>query len=224
MAGAADLAADDPAWTKAKADADAAYATLKANPDRFDELARAESDEVSGKTNGGKQPWYYDSSSIESALRLAILDVNDTPGTILEPVKGDDAYFVIQIMRRSDVTEDDFMATLKSQATDEATFKKLARDNSEGDGADEGGDIGWITRAELGDELDEAIFATPVGSVSEVIEIAGEAKYLLMILAEETRELTEDQIETVEGSGFSLWYSRLKDDAEIDYGLGASTG
>lgn len=221
MAGAADVPPTDPAWAKAKADAEAAYAALKSNPDRFDAMARSDSDEPSGKNNGGKQPWYYDTSTIEAALRLAILDPADSAGTILEPVKGEDAWFVIQIMRRNDVTEEAFMASLRTQATDEAAFRKLVRDNSEGEGADEGGDIGWIANAQLGDELDQAVFATPVGSVSEVVNVQGEARYLLWILAEETREPTKEQLEIIESTGFSLWYSRIKDDAEIDYALGS---
>lgn len=221
MAGAADVPPTDPAWAKAKTDAEAAYAALKSNPDRFDAMARSDSDEPSGKNNGGKQPWYYDTSTIEAALRLAILDPADSAGTILEPVKGEDAWFVIQIMRRNDVTEEAFMASLRTQATDEAAFRKLVRDNSEGEGADEGGDIGWIASAQLGDELDQAVFATPVGSVSEVVNVQGEARYLLWILAEETREPTKEQLEIIESTGFSLWYSRIKDDAEIDYALGS---
>ena len=223
MIDAPDLAADDPAWAKAKEEADAAFATLKANPDAFDETARAESDEPSGRNNGGKQPWYYDSSEIEAALRLAILDDTKGAGTVLEPVKGEAAWFVIQIMRRSDTTEDDFVGSLKAEATDEATFRKLARDNSEGEGSDEGGDIGWITRNELSDQLDEAVFATAVGSVSSVVDVSGEAKFLFMVLAEETRDLTAEQLDTIKDSGFSLWYSRLKDDAQIDYALGTAT-
>jgi hypothetical protein len=221
MLDAADLPREDPAWAEAKADADAAYATLKASPDRFDELARSESDEASGERNGGKQPWYYDSSSIEPEIRIAILDPSKAAGTILEPVRGDDAWFVIQIMRRSDVAEDDFMAALRTQATDEATFRKLARDNSEGDGSDEEGDIGWITRGQLTDLLDTAVFETPIGSISEVVDVEGEAQYLLWILAEETRELTEEQLEIIESNGFSSWYTREKEKADIDYALGS---
>jgi parvulin-like peptidyl-prolyl isomerase len=221
MLDAADLPADDPAWAEAKADAEAAYATLTANPDRFDALARSESDEASGKRNGGKQPWYYDSSSIEAEIRVAILDPSKAAGTILEPIKGEDAWFVIQIMRRSDVAEDDFMASLRTQAVDEATFRKLARDNSEGEGSDKEGDIGWITRGQLGDLLDTAVFETPIGSISEVVDVQGEAQYLLWILAEETRDLTPEQLEIIESTGFSTWYTREKEKADIDYALGS---
>jgi parvulin-like peptidyl-prolyl isomerase len=221
MLDAADLPPDDPAWAEAKADADAAYATLTANPDRFDALARSESDEASGERSGGKQPWYYDSSSIEAEIRVAILDPSKAAGTILAPIKGEDAWFVIQIMRRSDVAEDDFMASLRTQAVDEATFRKLARDNSEGEGSAEEGDIGWITRGQLSDLLDTAVFETPIGSISEVVDIQGEAQYLLWILAEETRDLDEEQLDIIESTGFSTWYTREKEKADIDYALGS---
>ena len=45
--GATDVPATDPAWVKAKADADAAFAELKSHPEKFDAMARAASDETS---------------------------------------------------------------------------------------------------------------------------------------------------------------------------------
>ncbi len=223
MGDAADLKEDDPAWTKAKADADATYNILKVSPQRFDELARSRSDEASGKNNGGKQPWYYPSSTIDAALKNAFVTNTDPPGTILAPIKGQDAWFVLQIMRRT-ADEAGWLDKLKGEATDEAKFKQLARDNSEGEGAKDGGDIGWITRGELADALDEAVFATAIGANSEVVTVSGDAAYLLRIVAEETRELTEDQLEIIESSGFSYWYTREKEKAEIEYTLTSATG
>ncbi len=223
MGKAADLKEDDPAWAKAKADADATYNILKVSPGRFDELARSRSDEASGKSNGGKQPWYYPSSTIDAALKNAFVTNTDPPGTIFAPIKGQDAWFVLQIMRRS-ADEDGWLDKLKAEATDEAKFKQLARDNSEGEGAKDGGDIGWVTRGELADELDEAVFATPIGANSEVVTVAGDAAYLLRIVAEETRELTEDQLEIIESNGFSYWYTREKEKADIEYTLTSATG
>jgi parvulin-like peptidyl-prolyl isomerase len=222
MGEAADLKEDDPAWTKAKADADAAYNILKANPQRFDELARSRSDEASGKSNGGKQPWYYPSSTIDAALKNAFVTNTDPPGTIFEPIKGQDAWFVMQIMRRT-ADEAGWLDKLKAEATDEAKFKQLARDNSEGEGAKDGGDIGWITRGELADEQDKAIFETAIGAASEVVAVSGDASYLYWIVAEETRELTEDQLDIIESNGFSYWYTREKEKADIEYTLTSST-
>ena len=221
MTGAAELPDTDPAWVAAKADADRTYNILNATPTKFDELARSGSDEASGKSNGGKQPWYYLSSTIDAALKNAIIANTDPVGTILEPIKGEDAWFVIQIMRRT-ADEDAWLLGLKAKATDDAAFKQLARDNSEGEGAKDGGDIGWIARGQLADLLDAAVFATAIGATSDVVDVSGDGSYLVRILAEETREPTEEQVETIESSGFSYWYTREKEKADIEYTLGTS--
>jgi parvulin-like peptidyl-prolyl isomerase len=223
MTSAADLKEDDPAWTKAKADADEFAALLKANPAKFDELARSSSDEASGKSNGGKQPWIYPSATIDASLKNVIVPNTDPPGTILAPVKGEDAWYIIQIMRRTTDGEDTWLEGLKAKATDDAAFRQLARDNSEGDGSRDGGDIGWITRGQLADAQDKAIFETGIGANSEVVEAAGDALYLFRILGEETRELTDEQLDIIKSSGFSYWYSREKEKAKIDYPLGTGT-
>jgi parvulin-like peptidyl-prolyl isomerase len=223
MATAEDLKEDDPAWAKAKADADAAYSRLKANPSTFDSLARTGSDEASGKNNGGKQPWIYSSATIDAALKNVIVPNTDAPGTILEPVKGQSAWFVIQIMRRTTDGEEAWLEDLKAKATDDATFKQLARDNSEGEGAKDGGDIGWITRGQLLDEQDKAVFDAAIGANSEVVEAPGDAMYLFRVIGEETRELTQEQLDIIKSGGFSYWYTREKEKAVIEYPLGTGT-
>ena len=228
LADAGDVKVDDPAWTKAKADADRFYGILKASPAKLDEIARSSSDEASGKNNGGKQPWLYPSATIDASLKNAIVPNTDPLGTILAPIKGEDAWYIVQILRRS-ADEDAWLDGLKTKATDDAAFKQLARDNSEGNtakgvsAADKAaGDIGWITRGQLADELDKAIFDTAIGSNSEVVEVSGDGTYLFRILAEQTKELTEDQLDIIKSGGFSYWYTREKEKADIDYTLGTS--
>ena len=216
MAGASNVPADDPAWTKAKADADQMAAVLKTNPAKFDELARSSSDESTGKSNGGKQAWIYPSSTIDASVKNAIVSNNDANGTILAPVKGASGWYLIQIMRRTTDGEDTFLEGLKAKATDDATFEQLARDNSEGDGAKDGGDIGWVIRGQLATDLDTAVFGTAIGSMSDVVTVSGDGTYLFRILAEETRPLTDKQLGIVKDSGFTSWYTREKDKAKID--------
>jgi len=220
---AEDLAPDDPAWAAAKAEADAAYAQLKANPDKFDELARAQTDEPVSRTKGGKQPWYYATSQIDEAVKNAILDDTLEPGELLPPVQSTFAWHVIQYLRDSSESDGAFLSRLMTEATDEATFRQLARDNSEAPAAADGGDLGWIAMGQLTDQLDTAIFGTTVGSNSDVIPIAGDGTYLLRILAEETREPTAEQLRIVENSGFQYWYTRQKEAADISYDLGTTT-
>lgn len=221
---AEDLPDEDPAWAAAKAEADAAYAELKANPEKFDEMAREESDEGSARLTGGKQPWYYESSTIDEAFKAAIMADGLAPGQLLEPVKTSFGWHVIQFMRPSGQGEDFFLESLKAQATDDAAFRQLATDNSEGEAAEDGGDIGWVAMGELEDLLDKAVFDTAVGAVSAVVEIPGDGAYLFRILGEETRTPTEEQLKIFEENGFNYWYTRQKEAADISYNLGVSTG
>jgi parvulin-like peptidyl-prolyl isomerase len=221
---AAELPADDPAWTKAKAEADAAYAELQLHPEKFDEMARTQSDERTAVLTGGKQPWYYAGSSVDLTFKTAILASGLTPGQLLAPIKTTFGWHVIQFMRPAGAGEKAWLESLKSKVTDDASFRQLAIDNSEGEGAKDGGDIGWIAKSQLADELDAAVFATAIGATSDVIEIDSDGAYLLRVLAEETRTPTEDQIEVFENSGFSTWYTKQKEAADIVYDIASTTG
>jgi parvulin-like peptidyl-prolyl isomerase len=221
--GATDVPATDPAWTKAKADADAALAELKSDPEKFDEMARAESDEASAKTNGGKQPWIYPDSTIDQPVKSAVLAEGLTPGQLLDPVKGELGWYVIQFMRPEGDGDDAWLSDLKTKITDDASFKQAAKDNSEGKEAGSGGDLGWIAPGQLAADLDTAIFATAIGSTSDVVTISGDGSYLVRVVAEETRTPTDAQVRIFKDSGFSYWYTKQKEAAKIDYPGGSST-
>ena len=221
---AEDLPDDDPAWAAAKAEADKAYADLKANPEKFDEMARELSDEGSASVTGGKQPWYYESSTIDEAFKAAIMADGLTPGQLLEPVKTSFGWHVIQFMRPTGGGEKAYLESLKAQLGDEAAFRQVATDTSEGEGAEEGGDIGWVAVGELADLLDKAVFESAIGALSAVVEVAGDGTYLFRVLGEETRTPTEEQIEIFEANGFNYWYTRQKEAADIEYLLGTTTG
>jgi parvulin-like peptidyl-prolyl isomerase len=220
--------ADDPAWAKAKAEAEAAYNELKAHPEKFDEMARTLSDERSGKLSGGKQPWYYPGSTVDLSFKDAILAPDLTPGQLLAPVKSTFAWHVIQFMRPTGTGDKDYLTSLKAKITDEASFRKLAIDNSEGTEAKDGGDLGWIAPQQLSDALDKAIFATAIGSVSDVVTVAdggnGDGQYLLMVLAEQTRDPSKEQLKIFKDSGFSSWYTKQKEAADIVYNITSSSG
>ncbi|HYL40429.1 MAG TPA: peptidylprolyl isomerase [Candidatus Binatus sp.] len=222
--------AQDPAWAKAKADADAAYATLQADPSKFDALARSLSDERSAKTTGGKQPWYYQSSTIDLALKTAIFAAGLTAGQILPPVKSAVGWHVIQFLRSSNDTEATFLTNLKAKITDEASFRQAAIDNGEANTAEPNatsdGDIGWIARGQLTGDLERVIFAASVGHMSDVKDIPNDGTYLFWVLAEETRTPTQAQLDIFKNSGFTTWYTTKKGAADIKYLIGsaATTG
>jgi parvulin-like peptidyl-prolyl isomerase len=221
--GAADVPATDPSWAQAKADANAAYATLKADPTKFDAMARATSDEASARTTGGKQPWIYPATQIDTAIKNAVLADGLTNGQLLAPVKGDIGWYVIQFMRPEGDGDDAFLSDLKGRLTTDATFEQAAKDYSEGKEAGAGGDLGWIMPGQLSGDVDKAVFDTTVGSTSDVVTVSSDGTYLLRILAEETKNPTADQLKVIKDSGFSYWYTKQKEAATIDYNLGSST-
>lgn len=225
---AKDLPADDPAWAKAKAEAEAAYNELKLHPEKFDEMARTTTDERARRLLGGKQPWYYPGSTVDPAFKSAILAPDLKPGQLLAPVKSEFAWHVIQFMRGTGSGDKAWLGELRAKITDEKSFRTSAIDNSEGAEAKDGGDLGWIAKAQLSDTLDKAVFATAVGSVSDVITVADgtteDGQYLLMVLAEETRDPTKEQLKIYKDSGFSTWYTSQKEAADITYNIVSSSG
>jgi parvulin-like peptidyl-prolyl isomerase len=221
---AEDVPATDPAWAKAKADADAAYAQIKADPTKFDELARTLSDERSAKSTGGKQPWYYPGSTVDQDFKNAILADGLTPGQLLAPVKSSFGWHVIQFMRPTGEGDKAWLETQKTKAIDDAAFKQLAIDNSEATDAKDGGDMGWIAKGQLADQLDATVFATAIGAVSDVVAVEGDGVYLFRVIGEETRTPTDDQLKIFDESGFDHWYTAQKDAADIVYNLSDTSG
>lgn len=208
--------ADDAAWAAAEAEAKAAYEELKDDPTTFDELARTESDETSAKSTGGKQPFYTPTSAIDSEFAKAIFAEGLEPGELLPPFRTAFGWHIVQFMRPYGDGPEAWMDELRTQATAaDADFEQLALDQGEGDEAKDGGDIGWVARGELGDLKEEPIFTTAIGGVTEVVPIEGDGVYLFKVLAEETREPTDEQIAIFESSGFQNWYSAKRAAAEI---------
>lgn len=214
--GAATLDAADPAWAAAEAEADATYTRLKGDPELFDSIARAESDEGSalGITGtGGKLPYFDKESGIDEAFRAAILAPGLKAGDLLEPVKSSFGWHVIQVLYLPpDLGR---MNTLKTLADKGGDFAALARDNSEAESAGAGGDLGWIARGQLDTSLIDAIFATEIGKTSEVSGVVGAGLYLFKVLGEEVRTPEGRQLETLRSTAFSNWYTPKKEAVEI---------
>jgi len=221
--GADKVPASDPSWAQAKADANAAFATLKADPAKFDAMARAKSDEASAKTSGGKQPWIYPTTQIDTAVKNAVLADGLTNGQLLPPVKGDIGWYLIQFMRPEGDGDDAFLTDLQGGLTSDAAFMQAAKDWSEGKEAGDGGDIGWIMPGQLSADVDAAILKTAIGSTSDVVTVSGDGSYLLRVLAEETKTPTEAQVKIIKDSGFSYWYTQQKAAATITYEVDTSS-
>jgi parvulin-like peptidyl-prolyl isomerase len=211
---AAEVDRNDQAWKDAEAKARATYDKLVANPELFDSIARAESDEDSAVTTGGKLPYFAPDDQIDPAFADAIFAPGLEPGQLLEPVQSDFGWHVIQVMHGP--TDLDWAATLRDEVNaGTLTFADAARDNSDAAEAAEGGYIGWIGKGQTSEEKEAAIFAAPVGSVSEPLTVPDEGTYLFLVAKEETREPDAEQRAALEDSAFPLWYSKQKGDFEI---------
>jgi len=197
---------------------------LRGNPGLFDAMAREDSDEPSAVQTGGKQPWYYDSSSIDTAFKEAIMADGLEPWQLLAPVKTGFGWHVIQFIRPSGAGETAYLEELRADIVDAIDFRKAARDNSENEEAEPDGDIGWIADGQLDDQLGAAIFATEIEAMSEVVTVSGDGDHLYWIIAEETRTPSEDQLAIFEDTGFQNWYTAQKGAADIEYNVSGAAG
>jgi len=112
-------------------------------------------------------------------------------------------------------TDAEHMKALKTAAEGGKDFAILARDNSESPSAGLGGDLGWVAKGQLADQLTNAIFATPIGKVSDVVTVAGDGTYLFKVLSEETRTPEGRQLDELKSTAFSRWYDSKKSSVVI---------
>ena len=210
--GASSLAKDDPAWKKAEEEARATFAKLKADPSQFDAIARKDSDESGDEVTGGKLP-YFDpgmvaSGQLDKDFGAAIFKGGTKPGDILEPVRSAFGWHVIQVMYfPPDLVE---MQKLKAEAEGGADWATLARNYSDAESAPKGGELGWVAKYQLDQKLNDAIFATPVGKITDPVDVPNDGIHLYKILEEATRTPTGEQKQTLENTAFNNWYDAKK--------------
>ncbi len=205
-----DIPDDDPAWSQAKLDADAAYARLKNDVDGFDALAREVSDEEPALgpdgTGGVLDGYVSQDGGYVATFSQPILDAKATDGQLLAPIKTEFGYHVVQVISHApDLTQ------LKQRIDGGGDFATIARELSESPEASQGGELGWIARGQLEKPLIDAIFAAPIGKTSEVVTVADVGQYLFRIEAEEERAAEGRQLVEIRTRLFGDWYQPKKD-------------
>lgn len=214
-AGNGEIPATDPAWTQAELDAEGAYRQLKADISQFDAVARKESDEESARgpegTGGVLSDYVADNGTYTESFSKPILAAKASDGQLLEPIKSEFGYHVVQVIRH--VPD---LAKLKTQIDGGSDFATIARDVSEGTEASRGGELGWIAKGQLTKELSDAIFATPVGKTSAVVTVANDGEYLFQVTSEETKAPTDRQLEAIRTRLFNDWYGAKKDAVAVE--------
>lgn len=209
--GAAALAADDPAWAAAEAEARKAYDDLTAGTQRFVDLAPDSDDATSAAANGFLPYFAKDdpSTQLDQAFADAIFAEGLVDGQLLEPVKSAFGWHVIQY-----VTADDPVVRSQKLAAEAgapgADVAAIAAEHSIAASASDGGDLGWIARYQLEKSPEDAIFATQANGVSQTIQGAGLVFYVVSEIA--TRLPDPDQARILRDSAFVNWYQGIKDD------------
>jgi len=210
--GAAALKADDPAWAKAKQEADDAYAKLKAGTVTFASLAATSADTGSGAANG-YLPYFSKTdttTSLDPAFAAAIYAPGLTPGELLPPVKSAFGWHVIEF-----VSADDPL-TRASQIQAEAAkpgadFAKLALDNSIDPSATKGGAIGWVAKYQLASDQEAAINALSAGGISGPI-VGSDGIRIFKVTNVQDRLPDATQVDTLKTDAFNNWYASVKSD------------
>lgn len=222
------LPSSDPAWAKAKADAQAIYDELKpyvgtpALETKFAELAQTKSNDTGTASSGGELP-YFTQDQVDRGFGDAIFSPSLKAGDLVGPVLSQYGYHVILFEdRRPDPYAR--ITNAKIAVDGGQDFASVAKTASEGAEASKGGDLGWIARLQLDKKLEDAIFNTPVGKTSDIVDgtsvdssgNVGGGWYLFKVVDEQTRKPDGDQLTQLKANAFTNWYTAQKDAAAID--------
>lgn len=211
---ASDVAETDPAWTKAKDDAQRIYDEIKAGKVTFEDAAKQSSNDSGSAAEGGLLPWLTQDSVVKEfgdAIFAPGLKADD----IIAPVKTEFGWHIIQYVGRRP-PPDQLIETIRVEAmASGADFGELAKKYSDAEDASTGGELGWVARLQLPAERESAIFSAPAGGVSEVLN-AQDGYYIFKIDQETTRLPDADQASLIRGGGFDRWYTPLRAEAKIE--------
>ncbi len=203
----------DPAWTKAKDDAQRIYGEITAGKVTFADAAKQSSNDTGSSADGGLLPWLT-KDSVVTEFGDAIFADGLTPGQVLAPIKTQYGWHIIQFEGRRPSPEV-YIETLRQQAMKPgADFATLAKEYSDATDAATGGEIGWVAKLQLPADQEAFIFATPVGGVSEVLA-AQDGFYIFKVTKEDTRLPDPSQASMIKGAGFDRWYAPLRADAKV---------
>jgi parvulin-like peptidyl-prolyl isomerase len=222
--GAADLALDDPAWAAAEAEAEALHTTLAANANddaallaAFEEAAKNSDEEGAGDT-GGLLP-YLSEEQLDPDFATAVFADGLESGDLLEPVKSVFGWHVVLFDDRQPPAQIRMEAIRQRALAPAASFATIAQEVSEGLEAEDGGDLGWVARGQLSPKArEDAIFAAPIGGISNVLAVPGEGYYLFKVSEEADRPLDLDQVEALRNSAYANWYGEKQSAADIKSG------
>lgn len=120
------------------------------------------------------------------------------------------------------------LSAIKEGLTKGEKFAELARQYSEGPGASEGGDLGWLSKGELDSALDNAIYKLKIGEISSPVT-RPEGVYLLQLtrsrasapasIAESTPKIQKTLFSRRMEKRFASWLKEARRRAHIEIRL-----
>ena len=70
--------------------------------------------------------------------------------------------------------------------------------------------MGWVVKGLEPAEVEKAIFAAPIGKVSDPLVVAGDGTYIFLVNKEEARSPDANQTAQLKATVFPNWYSVQK--------------
>jgi parvulin-like peptidyl-prolyl isomerase len=223
-----DTTTTDAAWTDALTRAKAAEIMLKADPSKFVSMAQDKTinDDTNFNASGGDIPWIpsdwfnatteADPSTGQTSTGLGMTNVQAavfkdglTPNTVLDPVLEPSYGYVLTLFEGRRPAPDQRIADAAfaiNSGTDFATEAKLV---SEASDALTGGTLGWVSPYMLSTDQQQAVFSTPVGSVSNVLTTS-RGFFIYQVTKEETRVADPDQQAKLKKVVFPSWLAELQ--------------
>jgi parvulin-like peptidyl-prolyl isomerase len=215
--GATTLATSDPAWAAAKKLADAAAAQLRAITDisqretTFASMAKSQSDDSGSASQGGELGWASYSDYV-TPFAQAIFEGNHTAGEIIGPVQTQYGYHVILWEAKRPDPQTWITQLLQQAKAPGADFQAIAKANSDGTDASQGGDMGWIAPGQESDpKVEKAVFALQAGELSASPVLLSDGYHIYKVTDRTSRALSAAQVGEIETNAFGNWFLTKKD-------------
>ena len=217
---------DKKAWATALANAQKAVDTVKKDPSQFATMA-ADSNTNNDKyfvNVGGDVPWIpadlFNSQTSSGNQGLGMLSVESAvfaadlaPGTILGPIQETTLGYVVVQFEGRRPAPDQRIANAQFAINNGTDFGQEAKTISESSDASTGGDMGWVSPYQYTTTRESAIFNTPVGDVTPMVNDNGYHVY--KIISQETRTADAAQQAKLKPALFSNWLAELQSNSLV---------
>jgi hypothetical protein len=223
---AANVPTTDASWTDAKARADAAVATLRADPSKFATMAAdtTVNDDQLVNTRGGELPWltnpWFAAQTASGSQGLGMTNVATAlykdglvAGTILDPIQEPSSGYVVVQFEGRRPGPSQRIANAQLDINSGVDFAVEAGKISDSADAAKGGDMGWVTKYMLSSDQESAIWQTPIGGVSRMV--SGNALWIYKVIDEQTRVADADTQAKLKQTVYSRWLAELQSTALV---------